>query len=294
MPPRKTALPVSPPVLFVHGMWLSAASWQNWIDRFAAEGYDASAPAWPGERPTAAQTRANADDLAGLSMERLVTHYADLIRRLPVQPILIGSSLGGTVVQKLLAAGYGAGGVVLDSARFDGDLPGALATLRLALPQLTDPSAADEALALTDYQFRFAFGRTLDAAESDALFREFAIPAPARLLLEPETAGIDLPPLPGRAAKPAAPLLELESAAAGASAGPSGGSLAGGRRHIYADAHTDAQTTRFPDRGASFAFDAGWQDVAETALAWVQDRFGAANPSAASGRGRTALRGTAA
>jgi hypothetical protein len=275
-------------------MWLSAASWQNWIDLFAADGYDSSAPAWPGERATVAQTRANADDLAGIGMERVVAHYAELIRKLPAQPILIGHSLGGTVVQKLLSAGYGAAGVVLDSARFDGDLPGALATLRLALPQLTDSSAADDAIALTDYQFRFAFGRALDADESDALFREFAIPAPARLLLEPATAGIDLPPFPGRAPRTAAPLLELESSAAGATAGPSGGSLAGGRRRLY-DGADSAQPTRFADRGASFAFDAGWQEVAETALDWVRDRSGAAAPAAAARRGRgVALRGTAA
>jgi non-heme chloroperoxidase len=291
MPPRKTALPVSPPVLFVHGMWLHASSWQNWIDLFAAEGFDASAPAWPAEHPTAAESRAHAAGMAGIGMERLVPHYASLIRDLPAQPILIGHSLGGTVVQKLLSAGYGVGGVVLDSARFDGELPGALSTLRLALPGLTGPGARDEAIALTDYQFRFAFGRSLDATESDDLFREYAIPAPARLLLEPETAGIDLPAPAGRTATQAAPLLVVESAAAGATAGP-GDSLVRGRRSLYDGPDADSQNTRFADRGASFVFDAGWRDVAECALDWVQDRFGS---SASRTRGRSVtLRGTAA
>jgi non-heme chloroperoxidase len=290
MPPRKTAVPVAPPVLFVHGMWLSSSSWKRWIELFADAGFDASAPAWPGERLSAAQTRANPDNVAGIGMERLVTHYAELIRGLPVQPILIGHSLGGTVVQKLLSAGYGVGGVVLDSARFDGELPGALSTLRLAHPGLTEPGARDHAIALTDYQFRFAYGRSLEAAESDELFREFAIAAPARLLLEPETAGIELPPPPGRKTKPAAPLLVLESSAAGATAAP-GGPLVGGRRSLHDGPDAEAQPTRFPDRGASFVFDTGWRDVAESALDWVQDRFGSA--TASRGRG-VALRGTAA
>jgi pimeloyl-ACP methyl ester carboxylesterase len=280
-------MPVSPPVLFVHGMWVHASSWQNWIDLFAADGLDASAPAWPGEHPTAAQSRAHATDLAGLGMERLITHYADLIRELPAPPVLIGHSLGGTVVQKLLSAGYGAGGVVLDAARIDGELPGALPTLRLALPALAEPGSLDEAIALTDYQFRFAFGRSLTAAESEALFREFAIPAPARLLLRPETADLQLPRAPGRAARPAAPLLVLESAEAASSAAP--GSTYGGRRTLHDGPGADDQPTRFADRGASFVFDAGWRDVAEVALDWVQDRFGSATVSP-----HAALRGTAA
>jgi non-heme chloroperoxidase len=288
MPPRKTAMPVTPPVLFVHGMWLHASSWQNWIELFAADGFDASAPAWPGEHPSAAESRAHAGDVAGLGMEGLVTHYADLIRQLPAQPILIGHSLGGTVVQKLLSAGYGVGGVVLDSARADGDLPGALPTLRIALPALAEPAASEAAIALTDYQFRFAFGRSLSPTESDDLFRQFAIPAPARLLLEPETDGIDLPSAPGRTAKPAAPLLALLSAEADAGTGAS----FGGRRPLHDGPDAGAEPTRFPDRGASFVFDAGWRDVAECALDWVQDRFGSATGSS---RARAvALRGTAA
>ena len=287
MSPRKTAMPVTPPVLFVHGMWVHASSWQSWIDLFATDGFDASAPAWPGEHPTAAQSRSSATDLAGLGMERLVTHYAELIRKLPAPPILIGHSLGGTVVQKLLSAGYGAGGVVLDSARIDGELPGALPTLRQALPALAEPGALDDAIALTDYQFRFTFGRSLTAAESDDLFREFAIPAPAELLVRPETADIQLPRAPGRTAKPA-PLLVLESAEASASAVP-GGSYGSGRRTLHDDPGADAEPTRFADRGPSFVFDAGWRDVAEVALDWVQERFGSATVSP-----RAALRGTAA
>jgi non-heme chloroperoxidase len=291
MSPRSTALPVSPTVVFVHGMWLHASSWQNWVDLFTAEGFTATAPAWPGEHPTVAQTRADAAGVAGLGMDRLVAHYAQHIRKLSAPPILIGHSLGGTVVQKLLSAGYGAGGVVLDAARFDGDLPGALGTLRLALPQLTEPESIDDALALTDYQFRFTYGRSLDAADSDDAYRRFAIPAPARLLFEPETAGIDLPAAPATKGKAAAPLLAVESAATSASTGPASGSLVGARRPLYDAPDSDAQPTRFPDRGASFVFDADWRDVAECALDWVQDRFGSAKTA---GRRRVSLRGTAA
>src|SRR3712207_8333327 len=52
---------------------------------FTAAGFSATAPGWPGEQPTAAQSRTKAD-IAGLSMQGLVTHYADLLRGMPSQP----------------------------------------------------------------------------------------------------------------------------------------------------------------------------------------------------------------
>ena len=42
------------PVVFIHGLWLHASSWQAWADRFAARGYAPSTPGWPGEPGTVA------------------------------------------------------------------------------------------------------------------------------------------------------------------------------------------------------------------------------------------------
>ena len=37
------------PVVFVHGMFLHAASWGGWVELFRAAGYDPMTPGWPGE-----------------------------------------------------------------------------------------------------------------------------------------------------------------------------------------------------------------------------------------------------
>jgi non-heme chloroperoxidase len=34
-------------VVFVHGLWLHAESWKNWIEFFREKGYDAVAASWP-------------------------------------------------------------------------------------------------------------------------------------------------------------------------------------------------------------------------------------------------------
>ena len=39
----------SKPVLFIHGLWLHATSWDPWVERFREAGYSPLAPGWPGE-----------------------------------------------------------------------------------------------------------------------------------------------------------------------------------------------------------------------------------------------------
>ena len=34
------------PVVFIHGLWLHATSWNPWIDHFRAAGYAPVAPGW--------------------------------------------------------------------------------------------------------------------------------------------------------------------------------------------------------------------------------------------------------
>ena len=36
-------------VVFIHGLWVAHTAWQPWIEHFETQGYQAFAPAWPGE-----------------------------------------------------------------------------------------------------------------------------------------------------------------------------------------------------------------------------------------------------
>src|SRR5580765_1436943 len=57
--PERELLMTAPatPVVFIHGLWLHATSWQPWIDLFGQAGYDPIAPGWPGEPDTVAEAR---------------------------------------------------------------------------------------------------------------------------------------------------------------------------------------------------------------------------------------------
>jgi hypothetical protein len=52
------------PIIFIHGLWLHASSWQSWLDLLAGEGYGPLAPGWPGDSATVAESRENPESIA--------------------------------------------------------------------------------------------------------------------------------------------------------------------------------------------------------------------------------------
>lgn len=105
------------PVYFIHGLWLHSTSWQPWVDLFRQEGYEPSAPGWPGDPDTVAEARANPESIADHGIDDVVEHYAALIAELPAPPVLIGHSFGGMIAQKLLGQNRAAAAVAIDAAQ---------------------------------------------------------------------------------------------------------------------------------------------------------------------------------
>ena len=119
-----------PPVVFVHGLWLHATSWQPWAELFAEHGYEPHLADWPGERPTVEETRENGDAMADRGIDDVFAHLVELIKGLDRPPVLIGHSFGGLFVEKLLGENHGVGGIAIDAAQIKGVLPLPLSALR--------------------------------------------------------------------------------------------------------------------------------------------------------------------
>ena len=85
-----------PPVLFVHGLGHGAWCWHNWVDLVLDAGY----PAY------AVSLRGHGESEGALFGARLVDYADDVIRtaaKLNRQPVIVCHSLGGLVVQKVIA-----------------------------------------------------------------------------------------------------------------------------------------------------------------------------------------------
>jgi pimeloyl-ACP methyl ester carboxylesterase len=262
-------MPESPvPVVFIHGLWLHATSWQAWSDLFTARGYEPIAPGWPGDPDTVEAARANPDSVAGFGIEEVTAHYRAIIEQLPEPPILIGHSFGGMIAQKLLGENYGRAAIGIDAAQIKGDLPLPLSALRVTLPVFKNPANSHRAVSLTADQFRYGFGNAISPEESDALHERWAVPSPGKPLFEAAASNFSLhsPAKVETGNENRGPLLLIM----------------GGKDHTVPEAvvkatykqyrHSSAETDllEFADRGHSLSIDSGWRDVAEGCLAWLE------------------------
>ncbi|MGI5183674.1 alpha/beta hydrolase [Dactylosporangium sp. CA-152071] len=259
---------MSTPVVFIHGLWLHASSWQPWVELFRAEGYEPVAPGWPGEPGTVAGAREHPEAVADHGIDDVVEHYAKVIAGLPAKPILIGHSFGGMIAQKLLGQDLAAAAVAVDAAQIKGVLPLPLSALRATLPVFRNPANKHRAVSLTAQQFRFAFGNAVTEQESQELFDRWAVPAPGKPLFEAAAANFD-PHSPAKvdtANELRGPLLLIT----------------GGRDHTvpesvtratlkqYRHSHAVTDILDFPDRAHSLTIDSGWRAVADESLAWLR------------------------
>jgi pimeloyl-ACP methyl ester carboxylesterase len=98
-----------PPLLFVHGAWLGAWCWEeHFLPFFAGRGYPAHALSLRGHG-------GSPGPLLWASLSDYVADVAEAAAQLPSPPVLVGHSMGGGVVQKVLETHWAPGAVLLAS-----------------------------------------------------------------------------------------------------------------------------------------------------------------------------------
>jgi pimeloyl-ACP methyl ester carboxylesterase len=268
------------PAVFIHGLWLHATSWDPWLQLFRDAGYEPIAPGWPGEPPTVREAREQPDLVADMSIDDATAHFAEIIGSLETKPVIIGHSFGGLFAEKLLGQGLGVAGVAIDPAQIKGVLPLPVAQLRAALPALGNPANLHKAVSLTAKQFRFGFGNELSEEESDALFEQWSIPGPARVVFQAAAANF-----------------VLHSEAKVNTGNDERGPLlliSGKKDHTvpdvttrstfkqYRDSSAVTELEQFEGRGHSLTIDSGWREVADATIEWLAPVTGHGAPAAVS------------
>jgi pimeloyl-ACP methyl ester carboxylesterase len=172
------------PLMLIHGAWLSARSWECFVDYFGARGFAVSAPEWPRKHGDVEELREHADELAGLGLDEIVDHYEALIRKLEEPPVLIGHSFGGLIVELLLARGLGRAGVALSPAPPKGIRFLPFSSLKAASPALAHPSKRHGVVTLTSEQFTYGFVNTFTPDEAAAAYERYAVPETGRIFYQ--------------------------------------------------------------------------------------------------------------
>lgn len=256
------------PVLFIHGLWLLASSWDRWAQLFDEAGYAPVTPAWPDDPETVEEARANPQAFAGKKVGQVADHVEEVIRKLTKKPGVIGHSFGGLLAQIIAGRGLSAASVAIDPAPFRGVLPLPVSSLRSAMPVLSNPANRSRAITLTFDQFRYGWTNAVSDEEARQFYDAFHVAAPGAPLFEAATANFN-------------PRTEAKVNTTNPGRGPLL-LISGATDHTVPSAITKASykkqrrnshVTEFievPNRGHALTIDNGWREVADTALAFVK------------------------
>jgi non-heme chloroperoxidase len=256
------------PVVFVHGLWLLAGSWDNWAGAFEEAGYAALSPGWPGDPESVQEAKANPDRFAQQTITGTADHYGQVIGQLSRKPAVIGHSFGGLLAQIIAGRGLSAATVSISPAPYRGILPLPLSSLRSAFPVLKNPANRKRGVGLTPAEFRFGFGNVVSEQESQELYDAHSVPGPGSTLFQAATANLN----PGTQAKvdtrnPArGPMLIVS--ADGDHTVPWAIAHASYKKQRHNEGVTEI--TKMTGRGHSLTIDSGWREVADVALQFLK------------------------
>jgi non-heme chloroperoxidase len=266
------------PVVFVHGLWLLASSWDRWAEVFRNAGYATIQSGWPDDPDTYEDAQADPDVFAEKTIAQVADHYDEVIHGLDRKPAVIGHSFGGLLAQILAGRGLSAGTVAIDPAPFRGVLPLPFSALKASTAVLRNPANRHRAVPLSFEQFRYGFANAISEDEAKELYEKFAVPGSGAPIFQAATANLN----PWTEAK-----VNTEN--------PDRGPLlitSGEKDHQvpWAIAHASykrqqhnpgvTEIIEIPARGHALTIDSGWREVADICLQFIQ-RFLPAEPKGA-------------
>jgi alpha-beta hydrolase superfamily lysophospholipase len=198
-----------------------------------------------------------------LTFGAVVDHFKEILSGLATPPVLIGHSIGGLVVQKLINEGFGALGVAISPAPPQGIFTLDPTFFKANFPHI-NPFAGNKPVIMTPERFQYTFCNTMSAADSKAAFDMYVTPESRNVPRSTLTqqGHVDF-------ARAHAPLLVI----------------AGDSDHLVPQALIEKQVKAYTGPGiVDFkAFDhrshficnqEGWEEVADFAFDWVQEHAG--------------------
>jgi pimeloyl-ACP methyl ester carboxylesterase len=166
-------------VVFVTGAFVTHHGWDQWRSYFDSKGYKTVAPAWPFKdaSPDVLRKRQpNDTDLAALTLNELVDHYANIVKAQPEKPIVIGHSLGGLITQIIVNRDLAAAGVAIHSIPPLGVFPYEFSFLKAGWKVLGLFSSLKKTYLMSFKDWQYAFVNGMPLAQQQLAYEANIIP----------------------------------------------------------------------------------------------------------------------
>jgi pimeloyl-ACP methyl ester carboxylesterase len=167
-------------IVFITGAFVHHSGWAPWQAYFESKGYTTTAPPWPcKDGPTAQALRdrqGKDEDLALLTLDQLVDHYAAIVRSFPEKPIAIGHSLGGLITQILVNRDLVAAGIAIHPVPTLGVFPYEFSFLKAGWKSLGLFTSVKKTYLMSFSDWQYAFVNGMPLAEQRAAYDACTIP----------------------------------------------------------------------------------------------------------------------
>jgi pimeloyl-ACP methyl ester carboxylesterase len=163
-------------IVFIHGLFMTPESWGEWIKFYEDKGYTCHAPAYAYHQGNTANLRNNINpNLGKLTFGQVVDSLCAFIDTLPEKPILIGHSMGGLAVQKLIALNKGVAGICIDPAPPIGIITLKWSFIKANMPTL-NPFKGNSAFLPSVEWFQYAFCNTMTLEQTQQAYNKYVVP----------------------------------------------------------------------------------------------------------------------
>lgn len=162
-------------IVLIHGNFVNDTTWSEWKEHYEQKGYKVYTPANPGHGGVPLELRKNVHpDLTKTGFINVVNNLITLIDSLPEKPLVMGHSMAGMAVLKLIELGKAVAGVSIDGAPPKNVFP-PFQTLKTALPAFGFFSFKKYFMGSRKW-YDYAFFNTISDTEKERAFDKYAVP----------------------------------------------------------------------------------------------------------------------
>lgn len=165
-------------IVFITGAFVGTNCWDEWKVFFENKGYKTITPALPHKdaSPEELRNRQPNTGIASIRLAELTDYFANIIKKLPEKPILIGHSMGGLIIQLLLQRNIAAAGIAIHSVPPLGVFTFKFSFYKASWGPLGFFTSTKKAFLMNFKQWQYAFTNGMNCDDQTNAYYNFAVP----------------------------------------------------------------------------------------------------------------------